>query len=390
MTRPTPSFQEVPVPNRSRPATLAIVALVIGLLVAACSGGETAQTCGGSGAPPTTTTGAIPSAGCSSGPTGSADVPSGSPSPTLAGAPVKLVVGLGYIPNVQFAPFYLGQTDGLYEAAGLQVEFENKIDPDLVTLVGQGAIDVGISDGTSVIPAVSQAIPVQYIATIYGKFPSIVFAKTSSGIKTAADLKGKKLGIPGRYGSSWIMLQALLASADLTPDDLTIVEYPDFGQGAAVAAGAVDAATGFVNNEPVVLGLTGEPVTVLHVDDITPLPGPGLISSTKTLEGKHEAIARFVAVTLDAMARIQADPQAGLDAAAKTVDGLKADDPTQKAVLDATIDAWTGPVQQAGGLGAIDTAGWTTSIDYLASLGLTKAPVTVDQVVRTDLLPPRG
>ena len=229
-------------------------------------------------------------------------------SPTLAGAPVKLVVGLGYIPNVQFAPFYLAQTDGSYEAAGLQVEFQNKIDPDLVTLVGQGAIDVGITDGTSVIPAVSQAIPVQYVATIYGKFPSIVFAKTSSGIKTAADLKGKKLGIPGRYGSSWIMLQALLASANLTPDDLTIVEYPDFGQGAAVAAGAVDAATGFANNEPVVLGLTGEPVTVLHVDDITPLPGPGLISSTKTLETKHDAIARFVAVTLDAMARIKAEP----------------------------------------------------------------------------------
>ena len=89
-------------------------------------------------------------------------------------------------------------------------------------------------------------------------------------------------------------------------------------------------------------------------------------------------------------ARIQANPQAGLEAAAKTVDGLKADDPTQKAVLDATIDAWTGPVQKSGGLGAIDTAGWKTSIDYLASLGLTKTPVTVDQVVRTDLLPPHG
>ena len=54
------------------------------------------------------------------------------------------------------------------------------------------------------------------------------------------------------------MLQALLASADLTPDDLEIVEYPDFGQGAAVIADAVDAATGFANNEPVQLELTGE------------------------------------------------------------------------------------------------------------------------------------
>ncbi len=354
-----------------RSRLLIVPLLFVALVVGACEGAFPTR-------PPATAT-----------PTSSDASPSGSPSPTLAGAPVKLVVGLGYIPNVQFAPFYLGQTQGLYEAAGLQVEFQNKIAPDLVQLVAAGSIDVGVADGTDVIPAVSQGFPIRYIATIYGKFPSVVFAKASSGIKTAADLKGRKLGIPGRYGSSWVMLQALLASAGLTPDDLTIVEYPDFGQRAAVAAGAVDAATGFANNEPVLLGLSGESVTVLRIDDITPLPGPGLITATKTLDAKHDAIARFVAVTLDAMARIQADPQLGLDAAAKTVDGLKADDPTQKAVLDATIDTWTGHAQQAGGLGAIDPAGWTTSIAYLKGLGLTKDPVTVEDLVTTDLLPSR-
>ena len=150
-----------------------------------------------------------------------------------------------------------------------------------------------MSDGTSVIPAVSQGIPIRYIATVYGQFPSIVFGKASSGIKTAADLKGKKIGIPGRYGSSWIMLQALLGSASLTPDDVEIVEYPDFGQGVAVAQGAVDAATGFANNEPVQLELTGTEAFVLHVDDVTPLPGPGLIASTATID--REAATRLPA-----------------------------------------------------------------------------------------------
>ena len=113
-----------------------------------------------------------------------------------------MTVGLGYIPSVQFAPFYLADQEGYYATAGLDVEFQNKIDPDLITLVGQGAIDLGIGDGTSVIPAVSQGIPIQYVATIYGKFPNIVFAKASSGITTAADLRAGKIGTPGRYGSS--------------------------------------------------------------------------------------------------------------------------------------------------------------------------------------------
>ena len=174
---------------------------------------------------------------------------------------------------------------------------------------------MGVADGTSVIPAVSQGIPVRYLATIYGTYPSIVFAKASEGIKTAADLKGKKIGIPGKYGSSWIMLQALLESAGLTPDDVTIVEYPDFGQGIAVQQGAVDAATGFANNEPVQLELSGSPAAVLHVDDVVALPGPGLTSSVSTIEQKADAVAAFIGVTLRAMDRDRGRPKLGLDAA---------------------------------------------------------------------------
>ena len=104
------------------------------------------------------------------------------------------------------------------------------------------------------------------------------------------------------------MLQAMLASAGLTTDDVEIVEYPDFTQEAAVEQGAVDAATGFANNEPIQLEQHGQKAVVLHVDDITPLPGPGLIASTKTLDAKHDAIAAFVAATLQAMNEIKADP----------------------------------------------------------------------------------
>jgi len=301
--------------------------------------------------------------------------------------PVPLTVGLGFIPSVQFAPFYLADQAGYYAEAGVDVEFQNKIDPDLVTLVGQGSIDVGLADGTSVIPAVSQGIPIKYVATIYGRFPSIVFAKASSGIRTAADLAGKKVGIPGRFGSSWIMLQALLADADLTPDDVQIVEYPDFGQGAAVAQGAVDAATGFANNEPVQLELTGEEVTILRVDDIVPLPGNGLIVGTSTLETKSDAVAGFIAATMRAMEEIAQDPEVGLDAAITAVPELASAREVQTAILDATIEVWKGPAQEARGLGAIEPADWEKSIAYLETLDLVPNPVTVDDVLETGLLP---
>ena len=304
--------------------------------------------------------------------------------------PVALTVGLGFIPSVQFAQFYLADQAGYYEDAGLDVTFQNKIDPYLVTLVGQGSIDLGLADGTSVIPAVSNGIPIRYVATIYGQFPSIVFAKASSGIAAAKDLEGKKLGIPGRYGSSWIMLQALLKSAGLTPDDLQIVEYPDFGQGAAVAQGAVDAATGFANNEPVQLQLAGEEVNILRVDEITPLPGNGLIVGKDALETKRDAVTAFVAATLRAMEDIKADPEKGLEAAITAVPDLAASRDTQAAILDATIDVWSGPVQEAKGLGAIEPNDWEQSVAFMTDLGLVPNPVTVDDLIHTGLLPQTG
>jgi NitT/TauT family transport system substrate-binding protein len=322
--------------------------------------------------------------------TGSASPSASAPASASASAgpsaaPTRLVVGLGYIPSVQFAQFYLADQRGYYAAAGLEVELQNKIDPDLVTLVGQGAIDIGEADGTSVIPAVSQGIPVRYAATVYGTNPTVVIAKAGGGIASAADLKGKRIGIPGQYGASWIMLQALLASAGLTPADVTIVPYPDYGQATALQQGVVDAATGYANNEPIALEEAGVPVVVLGTPDATRLPGPGLIVSTATLAAKEAALKAFVAATMRAQTEIAADPEVGLQAAFAAVPELAKDPDTQRKILASTIEMWKDPA--GGAYGALDRAGWSASIAFMSGLGLVPSPVTADDLLTETLLP---
>lgn len=310
---------------------------------------------------------------------------SGGSTPTPA-ASTPLTVGLGYIPSVQFAQFYLAQHAGYYADAGLAVTLQNASDPDLITKLGAGGVDIGSGDGTSVIPAVSQGIPVVYTSTIYGQFPSVVLAAPDAGIASAADLQGKRIGIPGRYGSSWIMLQALLESAGLTPGDVTIVEYPDYAQATALQQGQVDAATGFANNEPIQLRNAGMDPVVLTVDAIVPLPGPGLVTGTETLAAKADALRAFTAATLQAMDEIAADPQVGLDATFALVPDLAADPELQRQILEATVATWKN-TRTGAPYGAIDTDGWQQSLDFMTTLGLVPNPVTVDQLVDTSLLP---
>jgi NitT/TauT family transport system substrate-binding protein len=307
-------------------------------------------------------------------PTAGPGSPASTATPASTPAPVKLTVGLGYIPSVQFAQFYLADQAGYYRDAGLEVAFENKIDPELITLVGQGAVDVGIADGTSVIPAVSQGIPVRYVFTVYADFPSIVFAKASSGIKGPADLRGRKVGIPGKYGSSWIQLQALLAGVGMSTADVEVVTFPYYGQQAALEKGVVDAATGFVNNEPVQMELSGTPAVVLSLPASADLPGNGLIVGQAALTGpKADAIRRFIAATRRAMEEIATDPQVGLDAAIARVPELGADRPAQLAVMQATVATWQNAFTAANGLGAVDTATWERSITFMS--GLPDSPV---------------
>jgi NitT/TauT family transport system substrate-binding protein len=313
---------------------------------------------------------------------------SNEPGPAATAA-TPLTVGLGYIPSVQFAQFYLAEEAGYYQEAGLDVTFQNKIDPELITLLAQGAVDIGMADGTSLIPAVSQGIPVVYGATIYARDPNVVFSLADSGIDSAADLAGRSIGIPGRFGSSWVALQALLQAAGLEPADVEIVTYPDFGQSVAVAQGQVDAATGFVTNEPVQLRLQGLEVNVLHVYDVARLPGPGLVVGRQTLEAKREALQAFTAATVRAMADITADPRLGLDATFARVPELAGDPETQMAVLEATIDAWASEYTARHGLGSVDREAWRSGIDIMSSLpdSVVLPALAVEDLV-TDALQP--
>ena len=184
----------------------------------------------------------------------------------------------------------------------------------------------------------------------------------------------------------------ILEDAGLSVGEIQLDLYPDFGQTQALISGKADAATGFANNDLVQAEAAGLSLSVFYASASAPFAGPGLISSPETIGAKGDAIRAFVRVTLEAMERISADPQLGVEAAGAVVPELVADAAAREralAVMEATIEIWRGPVQAARGLGAIDRDGWEVSMGFLKGLPdqQIRADLSVDELIDESLLP---
>ncbi len=143
---------------------------------------------------------------------------------------------MGYIPNIQFAPFYVAIQKGYFREAGIEIEFDYKFETDGVALVGSGELPFAIVSGEQVLLARSKGLPVEYVAAWYQQYPVSVVAKSDLGILIPQDLKGKKIGLPGLFGATYVGLRALLFKAHMSESDVTL-DSIGFNQVDLMAAG---------------------------------------------------------------------------------------------------------------------------------------------------------
>jgi NitT/TauT family transport system substrate-binding protein len=302
--------------------------------------------------------------------------PSVAPSPSVSLKPVTLL--LGFQPDVQFAPFYLAQQEGYYAEAGFKVTIEYKSDADLVRLVADDQAEFGVADATDVMISRTAGIPIKYIETVYSLFPVALIGPKGKVPNDPAQLAGKRIGTPGRFGSSWHALLALLDAGGLTASDVTIREYPQFNQVDGLLNGDVDLITGFRNNEPLRLAAQGMDVDLLTLEEIAPLPGPGLIVGDALLTSDPSEVAAFANATLRGLKTAAGNPQLALKDAMVAVPAIASDEATARAVLNATIELWLGGGFAPSGL--IDEGIWTKGYAVMKRLGFIDGSVPLDEM----------
>ena len=284
---------------------------------------------------------------------------------------------LGYRPDVQFAPFYVAQQEGFYADAGLEVTIEHRQAPDVQRLVGAGDAEFGVADATDVMIARTQGIPIKYVSTLYRSFPVALIGPADVVPDDPSGLAGLSIGTPGRFGSSWHALLALLEAGGLTEADVEIREYPQFNQVDGLSNGDVDLITGFRNNDALRLEERLGDVGLLGVDDVAPLPGPGMITGDELLADDPELVRAFVEATALAQAAVIEDPELGFAAAQEAVPTISEEPEVASAVLVATAQLWAGDGFQHG---AIDRTLWETGYETMRRLGFIDGSVPVEEM----------
>ncbi|MBO9626937.1 MAG: ABC transporter substrate-binding protein [Microbacterium sp.] len=213
-----------------------------------------------------------------------------------------------YSPYADYAPFFLAEEKGYFEDAGVDVELVAKggSSGETYQQVSTGNITAGGATwGAGLFNATKAGASISVIASVSripesGGNPSPLLASEKSGITDAADLEGKKIGIPGDGGFGIYSVALALESAGLTTDDVELVNLSPGDIPAALANGSVDASWSIepISSAVVAKGLGHE---ILPIDYQAGVELGAMVFNTEYVEKHPAAVTAFTAAYLKAV-----------------------------------------------------------------------------------------
>ena len=289
-------------------------------------------------------------------------------------SPDKVRLQLKWVTQAQFAGYYAAKARGHYGAESLDVTIRPG-GPDVVPeqVVAGGGAEFGIDWLPSLLSAREQGAPLVNIAQVFTASGMREIAFKSSGIKGAADLRGRKVGV--WFGGNEFELLATLEKYKIDRNkDVTLVQQP-FDMNLLLQK-QVDAAAAMTYNEyKQVLDAGVKPDDLVVIDfnrEGTAMLEDGIFTRANWLrDPKHKAIAaRFLRASLKGWETCREKPTDCVDIVLK-----------ESPVLGREHQMWMmteinkliwGPPTPASPLGKMDPEAFKRTADISLKFGVIK------------------
>jgi ABC-type nitrate/sulfonate/bicarbonate transport system substrate-binding protein len=280
---------------------------------------------------------------------------------------------LNWITNSTWAGSYLAQEDGYYSDADLNVNIATGgPNVDFMAALSSGQALMAFAGFTEPATLNQQGGDYVVIGTMYQRSPLAFVSKAGSGISSAKDLEGKKVGIAATSQSVW---EQYSATAGIDTSTVTVVPITSGPE--ALIAGDVDAYLGFSTEAPGQLAAKGVDVDTLLLQDA----GYGYYVDVYTVHKadlddptKRDQIKRLLKADLEGQLALVSDPDAG---AALTMDlygqTLGLDEASEKSIAEAAVPFFYSPTTEAEGIG------------YMGGDEMTTAMTTLNSILGTDM-----
>lgn len=231
-------------------------------------------------------------------------------------------VKVAYVPIMKFATMYVAEQRGLFDKYGLDVELERvKSGTEAIAFLTQGSVDVGgIAIVTSLWSGWNKGLDIRIIA------PGALEPKTNSPtkllvrkalmddgtVKSAADLKGKRIAVAGGPGSGGEYLLAKgLERGKLTIRDVEVMNVANPDMPMAFANGSVDAG---LAGSPFADQIIGAGNAAVLESDLTPgLMTVAFVGSGKLIKERPDVAERFVLALTEAARMMQGEDYLSAD-----------------------------------------------------------------------------
>ncbi len=294
-------------------------------------------------------------------------------------------------------PYIVALRKGYFLDEGLDVAFDvGTGSAGTISRMAAGNADMGTGDINALAEFAAnntQEPPAKAVMLIYENTAAAVFALKKSGIRSPADLKGKKLAAPvSDSGRKLFPLFAQANGLDAARDVSWISVEPALRE-TMLIRGQTDAITGNMSSAMVSLAKLGAPaddVVVMRFAEFgVPLYGNAILAHPTFIRDNPKAVTAFLRAYLRGVKDSFNDRKGGI-AVLKQQEPL-IDERNELAGLDIIMDQELAtPVARAQGMGQIDLARFRKGVDMLAKVTTFKTTPRLETLVDMSMLPTKS